>query len=223
MTSPHPGVGVEGRVSFGATPYQHFGLATDLDAVAGRYWAIFSTGGTNSTLFARVNVSGTMRDVNLGALPSGYHTYKIMPAASGFQFYVDGTLATTINLTFPVGTPSRFIGSAFNGGNPLRADGIKAVNHNLTGTFTSAVYDAGQTVQWEKISWQATAPTNTTVKVEVMTSDDAATWSNWVEVTNAAALTSVTGRFVRYKVTLTTTDSSVTPVFEDIKLDFQVL
>jgi methionine-rich copper-binding protein CopC len=222
LTSPHPGVGVEGQVSFGAAPYQHFGLATDLDAAAGRYWAIFSTGGTNSTLFARVNVSGTMQDVNLGALPSGYHAYKILPTASGFQFYVDGNLATTINLTFPVGTPTRFVASAFNGGNPLRADDIKAANHNLTGTFTSAVYDAGQTVQWQKISWQATTPTNTSVKVEVMTSNDGTNWSNWVEVTNAATLTSVTGRYVQYKVTLTTTDSSVTPVLDEIKLDFQM-
>lgn len=220
--APHPGVGVEGRVSFAATPYQHFGIATNLDTAAGNYWAIFSTGGTSSTLFARVNVSGTMQEVNLGALPSGYQTYKIVPTSSGIQFYVNGTLATTINLTFPVGTATRFVLSTFNSGNPLLADWIKAVNNNLTGTFTSAVYDAGQTAQWDKVSWVASTPAGTSVKVEIMTSNDDATWSSWVEVTNAAALSTVTGRYVRYKVTLTTTDSSLTPVFEEIKLDFRL-
>jgi len=37
---------VQGRVSFGAAAYQHFGMATDLSAVAGNSWAIFSTAGT---------------------------------------------------------------------------------------------------------------------------------------------------------------------------------
>src|SRR5262249_23027348 len=78
------GTPVEGLVSFSA-PYQHFGLATDVGAVAGNYWAIFSTMGTNNTLFARVNANGFTTDVSLGALPTGFHTYRVQPIAGAFQ------------------------------------------------------------------------------------------------------------------------------------------
>src|SRR5262249_17235051 len=33
---------VEGSINFGATPYQHFGMATDLSSVNGNYWVLFS-------------------------------------------------------------------------------------------------------------------------------------------------------------------------------------
>ena len=109
------GVGVEGSVNFAPAPYQHFGMATDLTTVSGNSWAIFSTGGTNDTLFARVNAAGTTQDVNLGALPSGFHDYKIQPVAGGIQFSVDGVALATINLTIPSGTPLAIAMSSFNG------------------------------------------------------------------------------------------------------------
>ena len=57
--------GVQGRVSFAATPYQHFGVATDLGSVSGQSWAMFSTMNTTDTLFARVNNNGATQDVSL--------------------------------------------------------------------------------------------------------------------------------------------------------------
>jgi hypothetical protein len=45
---------VEGRLQFGAAPYQHFGLDTGFDTPASQSWAIFSTAATTETLFARV-------------------------------------------------------------------------------------------------------------------------------------------------------------------------
>ena len=99
------GAGVQGSVNFGAAPYQNFGMATDLSSTSGNYWAFFGTEGTSNTLFAQVNVSGTIQSVNLGALPAGFHDYLIQPVAGGIQFSVDGVVLTTINLTIPSGTP----------------------------------------------------------------------------------------------------------------------
>src|SRR5205085_3122974 len=79
------GTPIEGRVSFAATPYQHFGLATNFASVSGNSWAMFSTMGTPDTLFARVNANGATQDVSLGALPSGFHIYRVQPVSGGFQ------------------------------------------------------------------------------------------------------------------------------------------
>jgi hypothetical protein len=212
--------GVEASINFAANPYQHFGLATGLDQVVGRYWAIFSTGGTNNQLFARVNASGSTQDIDLGALPTGFHTYKIQPVPTGFQFYVDGVLLTTVTVTFPANTPLQIAFSSFNGAPAMQADWVRLSDYNATGTFTSAVFDAGQTVNWQTINWTAYIPTGTSVKVEISLSDDNNTWTEWAEVLSGVLLSNKTSRYIRYRVTLTTNDPTVTPVFYDINILF---
>ena len=135
---------VEGRIAFGAAPYQHFGLATDLAAAGGNSWAIFSTSGTTNTLYARVNANGVTRDVNLGALPSGYHVYRVQPTSAGFAFSVDGALKTTISASFATSQPLRIVLSAFAGSPrpPLTADWVRLASYSSSGTFTSSVFDA---------------------------------------------------------------------------------
>jgi methionine-rich copper-binding protein CopC len=220
-TATYPGIGVEGRVNFAANPYQHFGLATDLDDVVGRYWAIFSTGGRNDTLYARVNVSGVTQNLELGVLPSGFHNYKILPKPGGVEFYVDDVLRTTVNLTFPAGTPMKVAFSSFNGGAALQADWARVVNFKTTGTFTSTVFDAGSSVSWHRASWTANVPAGATVKVEIRVTDDLnGTWSNYLEVSNGAELSALSGRYVQYRITLTTTEPGVSPIFYDLDLDF---
>src|SRR5205085_11737810 len=78
------GVAVEGRVAFGAAAWQQFGIATNLGSATGNYWAVFSTRGTTNTLYARVNVSGTGQAVKIGALPTGFHVYKVQPVSGAF-------------------------------------------------------------------------------------------------------------------------------------------
>src|SRR5262249_41089213 len=149
--------GVEGLVRFGTAAYQHFGLATSFSAVSGNYWAIFSTMGTTNTLFARVNANGTTTDVNIGALPTGFHTYKVLPTSTGFQFLVDGVLKTTIAATFQntvtlkIGL-SDFVGTS---GQLLQADRIvlQSYSTSSSGTFTSTVFNAGQQVTWGTAHW----------------------------------------------------------------------
>src|SRR5262249_59664984 len=123
-------------VQFGAAPYQHFGLATDLSATSGNSWAIFSTYGTSNTLYARVNVNGSPRDVNLGALPTGFHTYKVQPVNGAVLFYVDGVLRTTISSSLPAGAPLKVALSAYTD-TPLKAAWVRLLANPTSGTFTS--------------------------------------------------------------------------------------
>lgn len=54
--------------------------------------------------------------------------------------------------------------------------------------------------------------------VETSTSDDLVTWSDWVAVPADGKLQSPNREFIRFRVTLTTTDTSLTPKVVDIRL-----
>src|SRR5262249_6048641 len=74
---------VQGRVAFAASPWQHFGMATDLSAASDNDWAIFSTADSSDHLYARVNANRQIEEVDLGSLPRGFHAYRIDPTATG--------------------------------------------------------------------------------------------------------------------------------------------
>ncbi len=212
------GVGVDGSVDFGAAPYQNFGMATGLSTSAGNYWAMFGTGGTANTLLAQVNVSGTTQVVSLGALPSGFHDYRIQPVSGGIQFSVDGVVLTTINLTIPSGTPLAVTMSAFSGAPQpaLQVDSVSMTSYASSGTFTSSVFDAGSSVAWGTAAWTANVPAGTTLTVQTSSSTDGVNWSAWSTVTNGGTITSPSGRYLRYEIVLTTTNPAVTPTLSTI-------
>ena len=54
--------------------------------------------------------------------------------------------------------------------------------------------------------------------VETSTSDDLITWSDWVAVPSDGKLASPNREYIRFRVTLTTTDTSLTPKVVDIRL-----
>src|SRR5207302_3089230 len=115
---------------------------------AGNSWAIFTTMATTNMLSARVNINGATQDVNIGALPNGFHTYLIQPVAGGFQFVVDGVLKTTINAAMPQGTLLKAVFSDYFGSQALQVDSLTEGSLPLFGSFTSRVFDGGGTVAW---------------------------------------------------------------------------
>jgi len=80
--------------------------------------------------------------------------------------------------------------------------------------LSPAVEDGGST-----ISWQETAPTNTSITVETST-DDGQTWDT---ATNGQPIpnlpTDLQGVELKYKSTLNTTDTSITPTFDEVNID----
>lgn len=206
-----------GRVAFGASPYQHFGLTTSFDSAWGNYWALFSTFGTTNNLYARVNASGSSTDVWIGALPAGFHDYKIQPTIAGFDFYIDGVRQTSIAASFQATVPMKAGISAYNS-LPIQADWIRyeTTSAGQTGTFTSTVFDAGQSVSWSTVSWTASQPAGTSIVIEVETSDDGTNWSPWHAVTNGGAISSVNSRFLQYRITLTASSTGTSPTLSDI-------
>jgi hypothetical protein len=223
-------VPVEGLVNFAAAPYQHFGLATDFASVSGNSWAVFSTMGTSDTLFARVNVSGTDQFVSLGALPTGFHVYRVEPTPGAVNFYVDGVLKTTIAASFPAGTALKIGLSAYLTAGPgLQADWVRQTG----GTFTSTVLNVGRTAAWGAVAWTATVPTGTTMIVQTRSGNTATpdgTWSGWATATNGGTVASPNAQYLQYRVIFITTDPNnvnpaladqlATPVFKDITFNW---
>jgi len=182
----------------------------------GNSWAVFSTLNTTNTLFARVNVNGTTQDVSLGSLPSGFHLYRVEPTSSGFKFYVDGQLKTTVAGTFPTGTALHVVLSASSSTPVLKVDGVRIADYAASGTYTSTTLDAGKSVNWQTVNWTAGVPAGTTMKIEISVSDDATNWSAWTLVSDNSILSNVKGRYLRYRVTFTTTDPTLSAVLDDI-------
>jgi hypothetical protein len=224
-TQTSTNTGVEARLTIGAAASEQFGLATDLAVAKGNYWAVFTTRTTSTTLYAETNVNGTLTDVSLGALPSGMHVYKVQPITTGFQFYIDGALKTTISKTLPTGTALKVALSA-NKASPspaLQADWVHLLSYVSSGTFTSAVLDAGQVANWGVVDWNAVVPAGTTLTVQVRTGNTAtpdSSWTAWTTVTDDAVLGSPASEFLQYRVILTTSNSTQTAVLDDITFDW---
>ncbi|MDB5309370.1 MAG: Fibronectin type domain protein, partial [Gemmataceae bacterium] len=214
-TTPAGTGGVSGSVSFGAGQYQIFGLATGFSTEAGNYWAVFGTLASTNTLYARVNVNGSTQNVSLGALPTGFHTYTVQPVAGGYQFLVDGVLKTTISATMPAGAALKASLSSFTA-TPVKADWIRLLSSSPSGTFTSQVFDAAGSATWGTATWTASVPAGTTLTVQTRSGNAATpdgTWSSWAPVANGGQVTSPAGRYLQYRVTMTTTNPQLTPTF----------
>src|SRR6185437_11981040 len=101
-----------------------------------------------------------------------------------------------------------------------------------SGDLTSSVKDSnpilGRTANWTTLSWTATTPANTTVKFQVAGSNSASGPFNFVGpdttaatffTTSGASLSQFTGlRYLKYKAYLGTTNSSATPVLNDVQV-----
>jgi len=218
-------VPIEARLAFGAAPYEHFGLATNMKTTSYNSWAVFSTFNTTNTLFARVNNQGSTRDVSLGALPTGFHVYRIDPVSGGFSFRVDGVLKATISKTINSGTGLRATLSSWQGlpQPALQADWIDIPGNVLKGAFTSGVLSGANVSQWTSATWNADLPQGTSILVETSSGATATpdtTWSAWSAVNPDGMITSPANPYIRYRITLTTADPSATPTVFDITLNY---
>lgn len=94
--------------------------------------------------------------------------------------------------------------------------------YETQGSLESSPFDAQGTVGWDKISWEATLLEDTEVYFQVATSFDGETWSSWSEELTDASGSSLSflpeSRFIKYKASLRTEDSFVTPVLEEVKI-----
>jgi hypothetical protein len=216
---------LETSARFTGAQWEHIGWGS-LD-FSGPY-LLFSTYNNTTNLFARSNVGGGEQQTNLGAIPSGFHVYRIdrqasSPTADVISYYIDGVLRAQHTVST---APAMYVYQSHNGGAAPSLD-IERIwvypSYVASGTYQSCTIDTGiPSATWTTADWTATVPTGSALQLRTRTSSDASTWSAWSAPLTASGqtITSPPGQYLQYLAELSTSDSNQSPVVEALTLRF---
>ena len=157
-----PGSSLEGVATFGAATFQHVALSDNFESV----WAMFSTRGTTNQLFASTQFGSGVTDTPIpGSLVGSSHRYRIEWDLTEVRYFVDGSLVATHTGTF--GPALRAAASDFTAGGPeLAVDWMRVGPYPASGAFESRIFDAGQAVNWNQLSWIENTPAGTDISAQ---------------------------------------------------------
>ena len=106
-------------------------------------------------------------------------------------------------------------------GSKLTVDWVRVTPYAASTTFTSSIVDAGALVTWTTASLSASIPVGTAVAFSVRYGDTAtpdAGWTQFVSVTSETL--NAQSRYMQYRLALSSTDPSKTPIVSDVTLNF---
>ena len=164
---------------------------------------------TPGTMY-NVTVASTVADLTGNTLGSN-DTWSFTTLSAG------GSYTDTTSADFNAGTVGACIVDAGTG------DG--AVKLNLPSTscvFESRIFDAGNPFDWTTLTSTSTLPSGTSISFKVRTGNATipdATWTGWQSV-NSGTFTNPGSRYIQYQATLTTSDTGVTPILEDVTINY---
>jgi hypothetical protein len=96
---------------------------------------------------------------------------------------------------------------------------MREASHRPSTTYLSRVHDAQQMVMWDRAVWSAKVPAGTALRVSVRTGSRPtpdATWTDFTPLSGSGAAIRTEGRYLQYRVELTTTAASRTPMLSAI-------
>jgi PKD repeat protein/streptogramin lyase len=192
-----------------AAGYLANGIATTED---GRVWVAAAGDGTVS----RYNRDGVLtRWVNVPNAPNG------LAVDQDGKVWVIGALTDVIFRLDPNAVVSdlskELVGA---GGHAATGDLTGIVARNLTtrfGTWT-VVHDSEVAgTPWGRLSWQATAPVGTSVRVRARSSEDGESWSVWEPAANGVDLTATpAGRYIEIEAALQQASGTDLPRLDEL-------
>jgi hypothetical protein len=223
-----PGRSLDFAATFTADPFQHVGFGV---AFENPQWAMFSTGGGALAvgLYARTAAPGGAPAENTpipGVDPLVEHDYSIEWTPTEVRYFVDDNLVATH--TIAITAQMRPIASDFNvGGGSVEVSYLDLVVYPTSGTFTSRVFDAGDSrATWKTLTAVLDTPPGTGVSFEARTGSTPtpdASWTNFQPVGLGGQIPGPLGRrYLQYRATLTTTDTSVTPFVDSVTMGYEV-
>ena len=218
LASALPLTGLDVRARFTVGAFQHVGWAEDGISTP---FALFSTRDGSGHLWARTDPSTGETLTDLGPIPGGLHDYRIERVALAgddlIRYSIDGAIVAEHHVDAGAFAGSRFIYLSNAGRDPslpLEVDRVATdVPHVAAGSFDSCPFQALVTVPWATIAWTATVPGGTSLAVRTRTSLDGAAWSAWSAplTVSGSPIASPPGRFLQYRLELTTSDAALTP------------
>ncbi len=211
--------------------------------VSGSTWALASGAETVGGFTRQIVITDAKRDVSGALVTSGgtddlstkhVHIDVSWTTPYNGSVFSDMYLARwqndviwqqTADGDFASGTSVDATITATDGGQIELAD---APNYQMSGTFTSGVFDAGAAAAFNSLAFVATQPAGTSLKLQIATSNDGATWnyvgpdgtgSSYFDQPAPIPLDNANGRYMRYRVFLAG-DGSNTPVLSEIEVNY---
>ncbi|HEX9440926.1 MAG TPA: hypothetical protein VF909_14670, partial [Roseiflexaceae bacterium] len=131
---------------------------------------------------------------------------------------LDGTLVAQHTVATE---PALFLYLSHNGQGttpPLVVDQMNQLPPYVAGgTYISCAIDAGRQVSWDSLSWTVNLPGGAALTVSARSSSDGTTWTGWSDVAASGMSPGVqAGRYLQYRLTLSTTNAQVSPVVNDV-------
>lgn len=208
---------VEFVATFQGVDSQHGGFALDFFELR---WAIFSTRDNGAQLWARSENSTNTEETPLG---SGYlgtpHYYRIDWEPTQVIYSIDGLAVATHTITI-VDMRPLFADFSGNTNIVLPVNWVRMSDYTPSPcTYTSRIINSGaDSTAWSNFTTTVDTPAGTSVSFEVRASNTQNDLINdiepWTLVTSNSI--NITGRYVQYQATLTTTDPLVTPQVLDV-------
>ncbi len=185
---------------------------------------LFVTRDTNTT-YVRArdgDLSAPLIDIDIPTIDlRSYHLFRIEWTPVETRFYVDGVLQATIPGVSNLNTWAFLYNQTplTSGGSPMQVDWVRAGAYPSSGSYTSCALDAGANVTWQTVSQVSDIPSGTGVSVQTRTSSDGVNWSNWAAVLGNA-VTSPAGRFLQYRLDLSSTNAFLSPEVRQVSLAY---
>ncbi len=98
-------------------------------------------------------------------------------------------------------------------------------DHRSGGWLEGSLLDTGTSDDWGEITWDCQAPSGTSLEVEVRAGDQVYDLGDWMSIATSgddlSAYLADGLRYIQYRVSLSTTDPALTPVLEEIEVEWQ--
>lgn len=212
---------IAGLVTLDPGGNAHFGFATALDPSEGEpllEWMIFTA--KPGELQARTRAGGSeQNEVIAGMIPGVPYRLEILwNGDDSVEFHLDGALVAVHDRSFS-GPMHAYLSSNVN--QLGEADWIRVTGGSgfePAGSFESGALDGGELRRFGAFAWEGDAPAGTTLSFETSTSSDGSSWSGWVAVGPSGQIASPAGRFIRFRVVMSTSSPSVSPVVASVSI-----
>ncbi|GEM_PF-430190 len=161
-----------------------------------------------------------------GTWTGAAHEYRLDWSSGTVAYFIDGVQKASSNFS-PTVTLRPTLTDTTNDATKLVVDWLRTGPYAASSTYVSGVIDAGATVGWDTLTRDLTAPSGTTVTIQVRSGPSPSpngSWTGWTTVSATTGSITSSARYLQYQVISTTSGTRfVTPQTRGVTLAFHVL
>jgi hypothetical protein len=205
---------------FSGAAGQWAGLTANGSLQGGSY-AVFGAKAAN-TLVVRSFVSGTPVETAVAGYKFAQaHKFRIDWNANTIVYSIDDKLVASQTVAIGQTMQPTALDTTVGDG-ALQLSYMRLTPYAASGTYTSAVFDAGAVVTWMNMGWTSTVPAGTTAVVSYRSGNTPTPDGTWTAFTPVPASGAIGGssRYLQFSIRETTSDAGQTPVVKDVTTAF---